>query len=177
MPSPRAAEELIVAGSEALMRNPQAAAAVEAGLKLGTEALTSMGLKNAVTSGAEAIGKGGITGFGDLSLVASDSAVKPGAVSQAFRGIFDRSTDILPKGQVGFVEMAKSGDALVAKFVDGPHLGAKAVWKPGDPIMQVELPNGFKAGIDRFPVARQVHVDHNLGVHVDRTQALHPTEH
>ena len=172
MPSPRAAEELIVAGSEALMKNPQVAAAVEAGAKLGAEVLTSMGGKNVLKIGTESA-----AGFGDLSLVGSDSALKPGAVSQAFRGIFDRSTDILPKGQVGFVEMAKNGDALVARFVDGPHLGAKAIWKPGDPVMQVELPNGFKAGIDRFPVARQIHVDHNLGVHVDRSQALHPTEH
>jgi hypothetical protein len=160
MPSPRAIEEAAVAAKEVLMQSPAAAAAAESAARFGAEALAGMGKR-----------------IGLSTVEAAESGAKPGAVSGAFRSIFDRSSEILPKGQHGFVSMFERNGSLVAKFDDGPLMGAKATWKPGDPLMHVEMPNGYATKLDRFPSVHKVHVDNQGFVHMDPKQALHPTEH
>jgi uncharacterized membrane protein len=160
MPSPRAIEEAAVAAEQLLMRSPTVAAAAESAARLGAEALAGMGKR-----------------FGVSAAEAAEGAAKPGAVSGAFRSIFDHSSEILPKGQHGFVSMFEQNGSLVAKFDGGPLVGAKATWKPGDPLMHVEMPNGYATKLDRFPTVHKVHVDNQGFVHMDPKQALHPTEH
>lgn len=172
MANPRQIEQGVVAAEEALMTTAAGKQAAGALLKLGEEALQGMGLggKNAVKAGAGDAAAG-------FNIIQSDATSQPGALSNAFRHVFDHKAEILPKGQSGFVSMFERDGSIVANFEHGPHAGARAIWKPGDATMQVETPSGLSARIDRFNSSKKMYIDQSGGVHMERTEALHLKEH